>query len=244
MQEPELLLTKFFNDHLAGVANSILDAARVMPEDPMRPWRNWIVMEILVVAILLLLFAFLRPKLSVDKPGGLQHIFESMYNFFKTSIEESGIDHGEKYLPYFGTVFIFILVMNLIGLVPAFESPTMSPAVTLGLALCTFVYYNAWGFRAHGPKYVLQLMGPVWWLAPLMIPIEIFSHLARPMSLTIRLYANMLAGEQVTMAFLGVAKLLVPVIFMGLHVFVAFLQAYIFMLLSMVYVRGAVAHDH
>jgi F-type H+-transporting ATPase subunit a len=244
MQEPELLLTKLFNDHLAGVANSVLSMVKIVPEDAARPWHNWVVMEILVLAILILLFAVLRPRLSVDKPGKLQHIFEVMYGFFKTSIEEAGIDHGERYLPYFGAVFIFILVMNLIGIIPAFESPTMSPAVTLGLAMCTFIYYNFWGFRTHGAKYLLQLLGPVWWLAPLMIPIEIFSHLARPMSLTIRLYANMLAGEQVTMAFLGVAKVLVPVIFMGLHVFVALLQAYIFMLLSMVYVRGATAHDH
>ena len=244
MQEPELLLTKFFNDHLAGVANSILGAVKMTAEDPARPWHNWIVMEILVVALLMLLFIFLRPKLSVDKPGRLQHIFEVLWGFFNSSVEESGIEHGEKYVPFFATVFIFILAMNLIGLIPSLESPTMSPAVTLGLAMCVFIYYNAWGLRAHGPKYVLQLLGPVIWLAPLMIPIEIASHLARPMSLTIRLYANMVAGEQVTLAFLGVAKLIVPVIFMGLHVFVAFLQAYIFMLLSMVYVRGAVAHDH
>lgn len=244
MPEHELLLTKLFNDHLAGVANSILSAAQVTPDNAARPWQNWLVMEILVVAILMALFAVLRPRLSVDKPGKIQHIFEVLYGFFKTSIEEVGIEHGDKYLPYFGTVFIFILVMNLIGIIPALESPTMSPAVTLGLALCTFVYYNAWGFRTHGAKYLLQLMGPVWWLAWLMIPIEIVSHLARPLSLTVRLYANMLAGEQVTGAFLQLTKILVPVIFMGLHVFVAVLQAYIFMLLSILYVRGAVAHDH
>jgi len=242
--EPELLLTKFFNDHLAGVANSILSAVNLKPENVERPWHNWLVMEILVVVLLMLLFAVLRPKLSVEKPGGMQHILESLWGFFNVTAEEAGIEHHQKYVPYFATIFIFILAMNLIGLVPAFESPTMSPAVTLGLALCTFVYYNAAGYITQGPKYILQLLGPVLWLAPLMFFIELFSHLARPMSLTIRLYANMLAGEQVTMAFLGVAKLIVPVIFMGLHVFVAFLQAYIFMLLSMVYVRGATAHDH
>ncbi len=244
MQEHELVLTKFFNDHLAGVANSILSAVNVVPEDAARPWHNWIVMEILVVAILIVLFAVLRPRLSVDKPGKLQHIFEVLYGFFKTSIDEGGIEHGERYLPYFGTIFIFILVMNLIGIIPMFESPTMFPAVTLGLALCTFAYYNGWGFRTHGPKYLLQLLGPVVWLAPLMIPIEIAGHLARPLSLTLRLYANMLAGEQVTGAFLALSKIVIPAIFMGLHVFVALLQAYIFMLLSIVYVRGAVAHDH
>jgi F-type H+-transporting ATPase subunit a len=244
MQEHELLLTRLFNDHLAGVATSILSVFGLTAENPARPWQNWLVMEILVVVLLMLLFAVLRPRLSVEKPGKLQHIFEVLWGFFNESVAESGIDHGEKYVPFFATVFIFILTMNLVGLIPALESPTMNASVTLGLALVTFIYYNAWGFRTHGPKYMLQLMGPVWWLAPLMIPIEIASHLARPMSLTIRLYANMLAGDMVTSAFIGLIKLGVPVLFMGLHVFVAFLQAYIFMLLSMVYVRGAVAHDH
>jgi F-type H+-transporting ATPase subunit a len=244
MPEHELWLTKVFNQYLGGAANSILSAVHVTPDDPAHPWQNWLVMEILVVVLLVALFAVLRPRLSVDKPGKTQHIFEVLYGFFKTSVEEAGIDHGEKYLPYFGAIFIFILAMNLIGIIPAFESPTMSPAVTLGLALCTFIYYNAWGFRTHGAKYLLQLMGPVWWLAPLMVLIEIASHLARPLSLTLRLYANMLAGEQVTGAFLALSKVVIPAVFMGLHLFVALLQAYIFMLLSMVYVRGAVSHDH
>jgi F-type H+-transporting ATPase subunit a len=87
-------------------------------------------------------------------------------------------------------------------------------------------------------------MGPIWWLAPLMLPIEIVSHLARPLSLTVRLYANMFAGEQVTLVFLAMTKFLVPVVFMGLHIFVGVVQAYIFMLLTMVYVGGAVAHEH
>jgi F-type H+-transporting ATPase subunit a len=87
-------------------------------------------------------------------------------------------------------------------------------------------------------------MGPVWYLAPLMIPIEIVSNLARPLSLTIRLFANMFAGEQVTLVFIGLAPLAIPSVFMGLHVFVSFLQAYIFTLLTMVYVSGAVAHEH
>src|SRR5579871_123421 len=176
--ENNLFLTKWFNEHLAGVANSILGLFNQKAEDPMHPWADWLVMEILVVVLLMLLFMILRPRLSVDKPGRLQHIFEVLWGFFKNTAEESGLEHADKFVPYFATVFIFILAMNLIGLVPAFESPTMSPAVTLGLALCTFVYYNAWGFRAHGPKYLLQLAGPVWWLAWLMIPIEIFSHLA------------------------------------------------------------------
>ena len=116
--------------------------------------------------------------------------------------------------------------------------------MTAGCALATFIYYNLIGIQANGFKYPAHFAGPVWWLAPLMLPIEIISHMARPLSLTIRLYANMFAGEQVTMVFLGLTLFPIPVIFMGLHVFVGVIQAYIFMLLTMAYVAGAVAHEH
>ena len=135
--------------------------------------------------------------------------------------------------------------MNLIGVVPGFESPTMSPAVPLGCAAATFFYYNWMGIRENGPfKYLAHFAGPMPALAPLMFPIEIISHLARPLSLTIRLYANMYAGEQVTLAFLSLVPLVIPAAFMGLHVFVSLLQAYIFMLMTMMYVAGATEHEH
>ncbi len=244
MTEQQPWLTALFNEHLAGVANSVLGLFHYTAADPAHPWATWMVMEILVAVFVIVLFALLRPKLSVDKPGGLQHLFETLYAFFQETVHDSGIHHGEKFIPYFGTIFIFILFMNLLGIIPTMESPTMSAEVTLGLALCTFFYYNGAGFKANGPGYLKQLLGPVIFLAPLMVIIEIISHLARPLSLTIRLYANMLAGDQVTGAFENVVPILVPVIFMGLHVFVAFLQAYIFMLLSTVYVAGAVSHEH
>jgi F-type H+-transporting ATPase subunit a len=121
----------------------------------------------------------------------------------------------------------------------------MSPSVPLGCAVATFLFYNLMGMKANGVgKYLAHFAGPMPALAPLMIPIELISHMARPLSLTIRLYANMFAGEQVTMVFLSLTYFLVPVVFMGLHMFVSLLQAYIFMLLAMMYVAGAVAHDH
>ena len=121
----------------------------------------------------------------------------------------------------------------------------MPAPVPAGCAMAAFLYYNLAGFRAQGIfSYLKHFAGPVWWLAPLMIPIEIISHLARPMSLTIRLFANMFAGEQVTIIFLGLVPVVIPAVFMGLHVFVSFLQAYIFMLLTMVYIQGAVAQEH
>jgi F-type H+-transporting ATPase subunit a len=120
----------------------------------------------------------------------------------------------------------------------------MNAPVTLGCAMATFLYYHLMGLQVNGFKYILQFMGPKWWLAGLMFPIEIVSHLARPLALTIRLYANMFAGEQVTIVFVGLTYLGFPVLFMVLHAFVGVVQAYIFMLLTMFYVGSAVAHEH
>jgi F-type H+-transporting ATPase subunit a len=242
--ELELGLTALFNDHLAGLGNAILHAVGMTSDHPARPWENWIVMELLVVAILVVLTLIVRVNLSAENPGKLQHLVEATYEFLLHQAHEVGIEHPEKYVNYFGTVFIFILFMNLIGAIPAFESPTISVFVPAGLAACTFLYYNGAGFGAKGIKYLAHFMGPVWWMAWLMIPIEIISHLARPLSLSVRLYGNMFGGEQVTGAFLGLVHLLVPVIFMALHVFVGLLQAYVFTLLTMIYVSMATSHDH
>jgi F-type H+-transporting ATPase subunit a len=241
--ETELWLTRIFNDLLAGPANAAFRLVGLPTQG--RPWANFVVMELLVAAFIVVLFAILRPRLSPDNPGKLQHTFELIYNFLRGESEEQVGHDGPHYLGYFGTIFIFILFMNLIGVIPGFESPTMSPAVPLGCAAATFLYYNMVGIKANGPgKYLAHFAGPMPLLAPLMVPIELISHLARPLSLTIRLFANMYAGEQVTLVFLSLTYFLVPAVFMGLHVFVSLLQAYIFMLLTMMYVAGAVAHDH
>lgn len=244
MPEHELWLTAFFNDYLAGIGLAILNMFHQKVTDPARPWANWIVMELFVVVLLMLVVAILRSRLSVEKPGTLQHVFEAIWEFVRTTATDVGVHHSEKYVGFFGTLFIFILAMNLIGLIPTLESPTMSPYVAPGLAVCTFVYYNFWGVREMGlGKYLAHFAGPIWWIAWLMIPVEIISHLARLVSLSFRLYGNMLAGEQVTGVFLRLTYVVIPVIFMALHLFVAFLQAYIFMLLAMIYVSFATAHD-
>jgi len=243
--EHEFWLTRIFNEYLGGALTSFLTSIGHPPADAAHPWPDSIVVEILVVAIIIFLFAMLRARLSVEKPGKLQMTFETLYNFVSGQTHDS-VDHGAaKYVSFFGTLFVFILFMNLIGIIPGVESPTMTPAVPLGLAVSVFLYYNWMGFRAQGVgKYLAHFAGPIWWMAPLMIPIEIISHLARPLSLTVRLYANMFAGEMVTVTFLSLTFFAVPVIFMGLHLFVAFLQAFIFMLLAMIYVGGAVAEEH
>jgi F-type H+-transporting ATPase subunit a len=243
MHEHELNITRLVNDHLAGLGNWALGLVG-MHQQP-RPWANFVVVELLVALIIVVLFALLRMRLSVIAPGKYQHTFEALYQFLHGETEEQ-VGHGSgRYLAFFGTLFIFILFGNLIGIVPGMESPTMAPAVPLGCAVATFLYYHFVGMQAQGVgKYLVHFAGPMPLLAPLMVPIEIVSHLARPLSLTIRLYANMYAGEQVTLVFLSLTYFLVPAVFMGLHVFVSLLQAYIFMLLTMMYVAGAVAHDH
>jgi F-type H+-transporting ATPase subunit a len=245
MPEHELWLTALLNDYLPGVPTALLRLVNQTAENPARPWENWIAMELLVVAILMIVVAVLRVSLSVAAPGKLQHLFEVTWGFIKDTAHEVGVHHGTRYAGYFATVFIFILSMNLIGIIPGFESPTQTAAVPLGMAVCTFAYYNTMGVREMGVgKYLAHFAGPVWWLIPLMVPIEIISHLARPLSLTFRLYGNMLAGEQVTGLFLKLTYFILPVVFMGLHLFVAFLQAYIFTLLTMIYVSFATAHEH
>jgi|ERR1035438_2105496 F-type H+-transporting ATPase subunit a len=240
----ELWITSLFNDSLGGGANAVLNGLNVPAADPAHPWTDWMVCELLVVLFIVVFFAVLRSRLSVDRPGKTQHVMELTYDFVHASAEEVVGHEGPKYVAFFGTIFLFILFMNLIGLIPGLESPTMSPMVPLGLAVTTFLFYHYTGIKVHGAGYIKQFLGPFWWLAWLMLPIELISHFARPLSLTVRLFANMFAGEQVYLTFIALTKVIIPVIFIGLHLFVSFLQAYIFMLLAMVYVGGAVSHEH
>ena len=240
----EAWLTKLFNMYLAGPGNSLLALFHQTADNPKEPWADFIVMQLLVAVLIILLLVVLRRSLSVEKPGKIQHIFEIIREFIREQAHDQ-IGHGSsRHTVMFASLFIFILMANLIGIIPGFVSPTQSHYVTAGCALVAFLYYNLAGLKKNGFGYLKHFLGPVWWLAPLMLPIEIVSHLARPLSLTIRLFANMYAGEKVMLAFLGLTYLVIPSIFMGLHVFVAFLQAYIFVLLTMIYVGGAVAEEH
>jgi F-type H+-transporting ATPase subunit a len=216
----------------------------IKPEHPTHPWPNWLVMEILVVMLIMLIVALVRGRLSAENPGKLQQIFELIYEFIDSTIKEVGVHHGERFVYYIGTIFIFILSMNLIGLIPGLEAPTNYIPVTVGLAVVTFFYYNMVGFQEHGIGYLKQFMGPVAWLAWFMVPIEVISHFVRPLSLSVRLYGNMFAGEQVTGVFLSLTYLVIPVIFMLLHVFVAFVQTYVFTLLTTIYIGGATSEEH
>ena len=239
----QLPFTAFLNRIFGGAANALLNALHV-DHNAAAPIANYVAMEILVVVILLLVFALLRASLSVESPGGLQHMFEGIRGFVNDQ-GESVIGHGsERFTPFVAPLFIFILIANLLGLVPAFESPTGVPYVPFGLTLIVFFFYHFVGLQKHGIAYLKQFLGPVPALAPLMVVVEICSHLARVLSLTVRLFANMFAGDMVTLVIFSMIPLGLPVLFLGLHVAVSFLQAYIFMLLTMVYLGGAVSSEH
>lgn len=246
MNTHEAWLTQIFNRFLAGPGNALLALFHQTAADPQNPWADFIVMQLVVAVIMIVLFLILRSRLSVDKPGTLQHLFELIHGFVgETADDQVGHHEARHHIVIFETLFIFILIANLIGVVPTFVSPTQIVYVPCGLALVAFAYYNYVGLVKNGPlKYGKHFLGPIWWLAPLMVFVEIISHFARPLSLTVRLFANMYAGEKVTLVFLSLTYLIAPAIFMGLHVFVSLLQAYVFMLLTMMYVAGAVAEEH
>ncbi|HEV7676041.1 MAG TPA: F0F1 ATP synthase subunit A [Candidatus Angelobacter sp.] len=240
----QLWFTEFLNRYFGGIAASLLHMIGVQPTYPEAPITNPVAMEILVVLILLAFFVAVRASLSVEKPGGLQHLVEATEEFIAEQAH-GVMGHGyERYIPYAVTIGFFILVGNLLGLVPGFESPTANPTVPLGCALLTFVYYHYHGLRVHRLGYIKQFIGPVWPLAPLMLLIEVVSHFARILSLTVRLYANMFAGDMVTLAFFSLVPVLVPVVFLGLHLFVSLVQTFIFVMLTLVYLGMAVSEEH
>src|SRR5579862_3388270 len=240
----QLWITQFLNSFLAGPVTALLRSLHIEPHHPQAPITNSVAMQILVVAFLVLVFAIVRSRLSVDSPRALQHIFEGAQGFVEGQSHEIIGHHSEGFTPFLMALGLFILICNLIGVIPGFESPTAVPVVPLGLAVCAFVYYQAQGFKHAGIGYLKHFLGPVWWLAWLLLPIELISHLARVLSLTIRLYANMFAGDMVTLVFFSLVPIGVPIIFLGLHIGVSLLQTYIFVLLTTVYLSGAVAEEH
>jgi F-type H+-transporting ATPase subunit a len=242
----QLPFTALLNRIFAGAVDALLRALHIEPKFPQAPISNYVAMEVLVVGLLILVFLLLRARLSVDQPGGLQHIFEGLHGFIQQQSGEIIGHHSESFTPFLLALGLFILTCNLIGLIPALESPTgVSPTVPLGCAITAFLYYHVQGVKRQGAlRYAKHFAGPMPALAPLMIPIEIISHLARMLSLTIRLFANMFAGDLVTLVFFSLIPIGLPLPFMGLHIFVSFLQAYIFVLLVTVYLSGAVATEH
>ncbi len=173
-----------------------------------------------------------------------RNIFEMVVQGVSEQLRNIIGPDGDKYLPLIGGLFIFIFLNNIIGIIPGFTPATSSTSTNLGMGLTVFIIYNYYGFKEHGIGYLKQFAGPVLFLAPLMFAIEVVSHVFRPLSLSIRLFGNMYGDHMVLGIFSDLTPLVVPVIFMILGILVSTIQAFVFSLLSAVYIGLAVSHDH
>jgi F-type H+-transporting ATPase subunit a len=272
-EEQVLGVTKIVNALFGKLALALLALLHITPDDPKYPITNSFSMELLVVLLAVLFFLWLKPRISVDRPGATQQTMEFVItNPMGIGIKDLVDDivgHGaERHIPIVATIGIFILFSNMISLVPGFSSPTAAITVTLGCATIVFLYYNAIGIGKHGGlHYAKTLLGPMPKMFPIniiMFVVETVSHFARILSLSVRLWANMMVSELLYVSFLalslgvfvfvssknvvgyvtGVVPIGIPLILALLHVFVAFLQAFIFSILAIVYLGLASAEEH
>lgn len=236
--------TAWLNHCFAAPLVVLLTHLGIHPSHPAHVIGNSLALQLVVMCISLAFFIAARVLLSVEKPGAVQHTAEWFHEFVGGQAAQIIGPGYKRFMPFLTTILIFVLILNCFGLLPGFETPTSDPVVPLGIALLTFAYYNWHGVRKNGLfTYIKHFAGPIWWIAPLIFPIEVISHLARIMSLTIRLYANMLASDLLTLAFFSLIPFAVPVVFLGLHFAESLIQAYIFMLLAMIYLSQAVSHE-
>ena len=196
------------------------------------------------MAILLGLALAARASFKKGAPSGVQNVFETIFDGLNGYVEEIMGPQGQQYFTLIGTLFLFILTANILGLIPGFNSPTANINTTAALALTVFLATHIIGVSKHGLSYFKHFIGPVAWLAPLMIPIEVISHLARPVSLSFRLFGNMVAKHELMLVLAALAPFLAPVPILGLGLFVAFVQAGVFTLLTMLYLAGSIEEAH
>jgi len=243
--EHELWLTALLNKFFGSAETSLLVRIGFPPADAAHPIPNYIAMELVVILLILIVATWLRSRLSVENPGTFQQAMELVVQFTQNMTDEIIGPGGRRYVAMLGTLGMFVALCNILGLIPLFKTPTAHIQVTLGLAVVAFLYYNLQGFRQLGVVgYLKHLCGPMLALAVIMFPIEIISNVGRMLSLSVRLYANMVVGDLLEKVFGGLVPIAVPVIFAALHIFVSMLQAYIFMLLPAVYIGMAVSEEH
>jgi F-type H+-transporting ATPase subunit a len=243
--EHEFWLTALLNKFLGSAVTGLMVKIGFPPANAAHPIPNYIAMELVVILLLLVGALWLRSGLSVENPGTFQQAMELVVQFTQNMTDEIIGHGGRRYATLLGTLGLFVLLCNMLGLIPLFTTPTAHIQVTLGLAVVAFLYYNFQGFRQLGVVgYLKHLCGPMLALAVIMFPIEIISNVGRMLSLSVRLYANMVVGDLLEKVFGGLVPIVVPVIFAALHIFVSILQAYIFMLLPAVYIGMAVSEEH
>ena len=210
-----------------------------VPNVPEQVVYSWVAMAVLIGLALAARFS-----LKKTAPTGVQNLLETIVSGLENFVVDIMGPEGRHYLSLIGSLFLFILVCNLEGLIPGFDSPTANINTTLALALVTFAATHYIGVRRHGIGYVKHFMGPMWALAPLMLPIEIISHFARVMSLTFRLFGNMVAKHKLLLVLALLAPYIAPIPILGLGLLVAFVQALVFTLLTMLYLSGSVEEAH
>jgi len=172
------------------------------------------------------------------------NIFELIVSSFMRMMEDVMGERARSHLPLIGSLFVFILICNLMAVVPGLLPPTENINTNLACAIVVFVYYNYVGIREHGLRgYIKQMAGPIVWIAPLVLAIEVISHIVRPLSLSIRLFGNIVGDHMVLGIFSDIAPLLVPTLFMMLGIFIAFIQAFVFTLLSIIYIALATERE-
>jgi F-type H+-transporting ATPase subunit a len=229
MEHPYLFLVKFFE--MIGLGHFAHEGTHII--------YSWFVMLLLIIS------GTIAAKSLTLVPSKMQNFFEIVVGGIEDFMVENIGEEGRWFFPLAGTIFLYIFVSNLIGIVPGLFPPTANINTTLSCALVVFVFTHFIGIKYHGAKYIKHFLGPVWWLAPLIFIIELIGHAARVLSLTFRLFGNMMGHEIVLSILFGLAGLfLAPLPIMGLGIFVAFVQAFVFFLLSIIYFSGAMEHAH
>jgi F-type H+-transporting ATPase subunit a len=203
-----------------------------------------VIMAFLVLVISAVFFPLASRRLSRDNPGPLQHILEATVDGLKGLLHEIIGPQGDRYLTIIGGFAVFIFLSNIFGLFFFLQPPTSNPNTTFALSISAFLYYNVQGIKQQGViHYLKHFMGPIPWLAPFMFPIEVIGNLARILSLGMRLFGNIFGEHTATGIFMGLVPLVVPWPMMGLGIFGAFLQTFVFIMLTMVYISGAIAAE-
>ncbi len=241
--EHSLAVVELFNRAFGKPLAALLGLVGVKVEDPAHLVPDHVVMSLIVVLGLGLTFALLTRGLRLV-PSKRQSVLELIVGTFEGLVTDFIGEEGRRYVPVIGSVGLFVLTANLFGLIPGFMSPTSKINVTAGCALVVFVFYHAQGFKAHGLGYFKQFMGPVPFLAPLMFPIEIISHFSRPVSLSMRLFGNIFSEELLILIMFSILPFFLPLPFMAIAMFTAVIQAFVFVLLSCIYIAGAIAEEH
>jgi len=204
------------------------------------------VLLLLVIAAVVVRKKLLRLEQTLVPEQGvsLTNIFELLVESFMSLMEGIVGKTARDHVPLVVSVFVFIFVSNLIGLIPAFLPPTANINTNLAIAACVFLYFNYMGIKEHGfVSYIKHFAGPVWWLSPLIMAIELFGTAIRPITLSLRLFCNINADHLVLSIFSSLSPVIVPVVFMILGIFIAFVQAFVFTLLSVIYIALATAHE-